>query len=106
MSITGLGIAIILLSCVVTTITCLSMSAICTNGVVRGGKTRPFINRKLLNLAPFMINMQSHCGWHQQSKSAITRTKSFMDTMKEGQTEKVKTHDLNLAAALPFYLFS
>lgn len=30
---------VVVLSCVVTTITCLSMSAICTNGVVRGGKT-------------------------------------------------------------------
>lgn len=39
MCVTGLGIVIIVLSCVVTTITCLSMSAICTNGVVRGGKT-------------------------------------------------------------------
>lgn len=39
MFIAGLGIVIILLSCVVTTITALSMSAICTNGVVRGGKT-------------------------------------------------------------------
>lgn len=37
MCVTGLGIVIIVLSCVVTTITCLSMSAICTNGVVRGG---------------------------------------------------------------------
>lgn len=36
----GLGIVVIVLSCVVTTITGLSMSAICTNGVVRGGKTR------------------------------------------------------------------
>uniref|UniRef100_A0A4W4G532 Solute carrier family 12 member 3 n=1 Tax=Electrophorus electricus TaxID=8005 RepID=A0A4W4G532_ELEEL len=33
----GLGIIIIILSMVVTTLTCLSMSAICTNGVVRGG---------------------------------------------------------------------
>lgn len=36
----GLGIVIIVLSCVVTTITGLSMSAICTNGVVRGGKRK------------------------------------------------------------------
>lgn len=35
----GLGIVVIALSCVVTTITGLSMSAICTNGVVRGGKS-------------------------------------------------------------------
>uniref|UniRef100_A0A8C4ZV45 Solute carrier family 12 member 1 n=1 Tax=Gadus morhua TaxID=8049 RepID=A0A8C4ZV45_GADMO len=34
----GLGIVVILLSCVVTTITGLSMSAICTNGIVRGGE--------------------------------------------------------------------
>ena len=34
----GLGIVVILLSCVVTSVTCLSMSAICTNGVVRGGE--------------------------------------------------------------------
>lgn len=47
MCITGLGIVIILLSCVVTTITCLSMSAICTNGVVRGGE-RVFQDRILI----------------------------------------------------------
>lgn len=41
--IAGLGILVIVLSCVVTTITGLSMSAICTNGVVRGGKTTYFI---------------------------------------------------------------
>lgn len=33
---------IIALSCVVTTITGISMSAICTNGVVRGGKAAKF----------------------------------------------------------------
>lgn len=33
---------IIALSCVVTTITGISMSAICTNGVVRGGKAVKF----------------------------------------------------------------
>lgn len=43
MCIVGLGIVVILLSCVVTTITGLSMSAICTNGVVRGGKTRSYL---------------------------------------------------------------
>lgn len=43
----GLGIVIILLSCVVTTITCLSMSAICTNGVVRGGGAYYLISRSL-----------------------------------------------------------
>lgn len=37
MCILGLGIVVIALSCVVTTVTGLSMSAICTNGVVRGG---------------------------------------------------------------------
>jgi hypothetical protein len=34
----GLAVMIILLSAVVTTITALSMSAICTNGEVKGGK--------------------------------------------------------------------
>ncbi|KAM4602609.1 solute carrier family 12 member 1 [Polymixia lowei] len=43
----GLGIVVILLSCVVTTITCLSMSAICTNGVVRGGGAYYLISRSL-----------------------------------------------------------
>lgn len=35
----GLGVIIIGLSVVVTTLTGISMSAICTNGVVRGGKS-------------------------------------------------------------------
>lgn len=35
----GLGVIIIALSVVVTTLTGISMSAICTNGVVRGGKS-------------------------------------------------------------------
>ena len=37
----GIGLAslVILLASVVTTLTALSMSAICTNGQVRGGKT-------------------------------------------------------------------
>ncbi|XP_033843476.1 solute carrier family 12 member 1 isoform X1 [Periophthalmus magnuspinnatus] len=43
----GLGIVVILLSCVVTTITALSMSAICTNGVVRGGGAYYLISRSL-----------------------------------------------------------
>ncbi|XP_078478441.1 solute carrier family 12 member 1-like, partial [Lampetra planeri] len=43
----GLGSVVILLSCVVTTITCLSMSAICTNGVVRGGGAYYLISRSL-----------------------------------------------------------
>ncbi|XP_067104584.1 solute carrier family 12 member 1 isoform X1 [Osmerus mordax] len=43
----GLGIVVILLSCVVTSITCLSMSAICTNGVVRGGGAYYLISRSL-----------------------------------------------------------
>ncbi|XP_070831927.1 solute carrier family 12 member 1 [Chaetodon trifascialis] len=43
----GLGSVIIILSCVVTTITCLSMSAICTNGVVRGGGAYYLISRSL-----------------------------------------------------------
>ncbi|XP_038557279.1 solute carrier family 12 member 1 [Micropterus salmoides] len=43
----GLGIVIVLLSCVVTTITGLSMSAICTNGVVRGGGAYYLISRSL-----------------------------------------------------------
>lgn len=34
----GLGTLVILLSSVVTVITSLSMSAICTNGIVKGGK--------------------------------------------------------------------
>ncbi|XP_068616528.1 solute carrier family 12 member 1 [Brachionichthys hirsutus] len=43
----GLGIVVILLSCVVTVITGLSMSAICTNGVVRGGGAYYMISRSL-----------------------------------------------------------
>lgn len=43
----GLGMVVILLSCVVTTITGLSMSAICTNGVVRGGGAYYLISRSL-----------------------------------------------------------
>uniref|UniRef100_A0AAQ4RLL2 Solute carrier family 12 member 1 n=1 Tax=Gasterosteus aculeatus aculeatus TaxID=481459 RepID=A0AAQ4RLL2_GASAC len=43
----GLGIVVIVLSCVVTTITGLSMSAICTNGVVRGGGAYYMISRSL-----------------------------------------------------------
>ncbi|XP_059209145.1 solute carrier family 12 member 1 [Centropristis striata] len=43
----GLGILVIVLSCVVTTITGLSMSAICTNGVVRGGGAYYLISRSL-----------------------------------------------------------
>nr|XP_023669925.1 solute carrier family 12 member 1 [Paramormyrops kingsleyae] len=43
----GLGIVIILLSLVVTTVTGLSMSAICTNGVVRGGGAYYLISRSL-----------------------------------------------------------
>ncbi|KAI3376937.1 hypothetical protein L3Q82_000176 [Scortum barcoo] len=43
----GLGIVIVVLSCVVTTITGLSMSAICTNGVVRGGGAYYLISRSL-----------------------------------------------------------
>ncbi|XP_037102636.1 solute carrier family 12 member 1 isoform X2 [Syngnathus acus] len=43
----GLGIVVIALSCVVTTITGLSMSAICTNGVVRGGGAYYLISRSL-----------------------------------------------------------
>lgn len=35
---TGLASLVILLSSVVTVITSLSMSAICTNGIVKGGK--------------------------------------------------------------------
>uniref|UniRef100_A0A669DF74 Solute carrier family 12 member 3 n=1 Tax=Oreochromis niloticus TaxID=8128 RepID=A0A669DF74_ORENI len=45
--ISGLGIVIIALSCVVTTITGISMSAICTNGVVRGGGAYYMISRSL-----------------------------------------------------------
>lgn len=40
---TGLGVIIIGLSVVVTTLTGISMSAICTNGVVRGGKPIPLL---------------------------------------------------------------
>uniref|UniRef100_A0A8C6TC31 Solute carrier family 12 member 1 n=1 Tax=Neogobius melanostomus TaxID=47308 RepID=A0A8C6TC31_9GOBI len=43
----GLGIVVIALSCVVTTITALSVSAICTNGVVRGGGAYYLISRSL-----------------------------------------------------------
>ncbi|XP_062404842.1 solute carrier family 12 member 1 [Sardina pilchardus] len=43
----GLGVAVILLSMVVTVVTCLSMSAICTNGVVRGGGAYYLISRSL-----------------------------------------------------------
>ncbi|XP_039979474.1 solute carrier family 12 member 1 [Xiphias gladius] len=43
----GLGIVVIALSCVVTTITGLSMSAICTNGIVRGGGAYYLISRSL-----------------------------------------------------------
>ncbi|KAG5270643.1 hypothetical protein AALO_G00194950 [Alosa alosa] len=43
----GLGVVIILLSMVVTIVTCLSMSAICTNGVVRGGGAYYLISRSL-----------------------------------------------------------
>ncbi|KAG7473878.1 hypothetical protein MATL_G00100390 [Megalops atlanticus] len=43
----GLGIVVIVLSVVVTTITGLSMSAICTNGVVRGGGAYYLISRSL-----------------------------------------------------------
>uniref|UniRef100_A0A7N6BSQ8 Solute carrier family 12 member 1 n=1 Tax=Anabas testudineus TaxID=64144 RepID=A0A7N6BSQ8_ANATE len=43
----GLGIVVVALSCVVTTITGLSMSAICTNGVVRGGGAYYLISRSL-----------------------------------------------------------
>ncbi|KAI1889675.1 hypothetical protein AGOR_G00165400 [Albula goreensis] len=43
----GLGIVVIILSVVVTTITGLSMSAICTNGVVRGGGAYYLISRSL-----------------------------------------------------------
>ncbi|XP_030622619.1 solute carrier family 12 member 1 isoform X2 [Chanos chanos] len=43
----GLGIVVVLLSMVVTTITCLSLSAICTNGVVRGGGAYYLISRSL-----------------------------------------------------------
>ncbi|XP_026142683.1 solute carrier family 12 member 1 [Carassius auratus] len=43
----GLGIVVVLLSVVVTSVTCLSMSAICTNGVVRGGGAYYLISRSL-----------------------------------------------------------
>ncbi|KAJ7994813.1 hypothetical protein DPEC_G00253360 [Dallia pectoralis] len=43
----ALGIVVVLLSCVVTTTTGLSMSAICTNGVVRGGGAYYLISRSL-----------------------------------------------------------
>ncbi|KAJ8272415.1 hypothetical protein COCON_G00112740 [Conger conger] len=43
----GLGIVVILLSVVVTIVTGLSMSAICTNGVVRGGGAYYLISRSL-----------------------------------------------------------
>lgn len=43
----GAGLMIILLATVVTTITALSMSAICTNGEVKGGGTYFMISRSL-----------------------------------------------------------
>ncbi|KAM4747698.1 solute carrier family 12 member 1 isoform 1-T1 [Rhinophrynus dorsalis] len=43
----GLGVVVICLSVVVTTLTGLSMSAICTNGVVRGGGAYYLISRSL-----------------------------------------------------------
>ncbi|KAI7802868.1 solute carrier family 12 member 1 [Triplophysa rosa] len=43
----GLGIVVVVLSVVVTSTTCLSMSAICTNGVVRGGGAYYLISRSL-----------------------------------------------------------
>ncbi|XP_052008495.1 solute carrier family 12 member 1-like [Xyrauchen texanus] len=43
----GLGMVVVLLSMVVTSVTCLSMSAICTNGVVRGGGAYYLISRSL-----------------------------------------------------------
>uniref|UniRef100_A0A8C4YPQ5 Solute carrier family 12 member 1 n=2 Tax=Gopherus evgoodei TaxID=1825980 RepID=A0A8C4YPQ5_9SAUR len=43
----GLGIVVIMLSVVVTTLTGISMSAICTNGVVRGGGAYYLISRSL-----------------------------------------------------------
>ncbi|XP_053573436.1 solute carrier family 12 member 1 [Bombina bombina] len=43
----GLGVVLICLSVVVTTLTGLSMSAICTNGVVRGGGAYYLISRSL-----------------------------------------------------------
>ncbi|XP_075431769.1 solute carrier family 12 member 1 isoform X2 [Ascaphus truei] len=43
----GLGVILISLSVVVTSLTCLSMSAICTNGVVRGGGAYYLISRSL-----------------------------------------------------------
>ena len=46
----GLATVIVLLSAVVTTITALSMSAICTNGEVKGGKSALFLKRLPANL--------------------------------------------------------
>ena len=43
----GLGAMVIILATVVTTITSISMSAICTNGEVRGGGTYYMISRCL-----------------------------------------------------------
>ncbi|CAN8011975.1 unnamed protein product, partial [Ixodes pacificus] len=43
----GLGCGIVLLASVVTMLTTLSMSAICTNGEVRGGGTYYMISRSL-----------------------------------------------------------
>ena len=61
----GLGVIIIGLSVVVTTLTGISMSAICTNGVVRGGK--PI---HLLMTTSFGYRVMSRVGLILEVKSA------------------------------------
>lgn len=53
----GLAALIVILSAVVTTITALSMSAICTNGEVKGGKDRDYSYISLKILIYFIVNI-------------------------------------------------